>query len=176
MKKLVLLLSAVPLVACATSQAPPQLKQGHLGVSTAQTKAPAGGPRFAIEVVDESFPQDASQGPVGDDRVQQANMPGWLWLKREGRIDSDALAEAHVSTTKDGKPVIEFNLTPNGQDQFAEMTRENIGHRLAIVVNGTVLTAPVVREPILGGRGQISGMFNTEAEANVLVAEMMGTK
>jgi beta-lactamase regulating signal transducer with metallopeptidase domain len=147
-------------------------------VAMAQTNTPVNKPHFEIRVVDESVGKDILQGPKGDDHVRIAKpdkgMPTGLWLKREGRIDGDALAEAHVSTSPDGQPVIEFRLTPNARDQFAEMTRENIGHRLAVVVNGTVITAPTVRGPMLGGRGQITGDFTTQAEANALVAEMMG--
>jgi beta-lactamase regulating signal transducer with metallopeptidase domain len=132
---------------------------------------------FEIRVVDENVGDGALQGPRGDDRVQIANSnkgsPAGLWLKRESIIDGDALAEAHASTGRDGKPVIEFRLTTNGRDQFAEMTRDNIGHRLAVVVNGAVITAPTVKGPILEGRGEITGDF-TKVKASALVAEMMG--
>ena len=148
-------------------------------VATAQTNAQVNKPHFEIRVVDESVDKDTLQGPKGDDRVRMAKpdkgMPELLWLKREGQIDGDALAEAHVNTSHDRKPVIEFTLTSSARNQFAEMTRNNIGHRLAVVVNGRVITAPIVMEPMLGGRGQITGDFTTEAQANALVAEMMGT-
>lgn len=134
---------------------------------------------FAIRVVDESVGADAPQGPPGEDRVQilGTNMgtPSYLWLKRDGQIDGNVLADAHVSTSKDGNWVIEFRLTPKGRDQFAELTQRNIGHRLAVVVNGTVITAPTVLQPMFGGSGVISADFATKAEANALVAEMVGT-
>jgi beta-lactamase regulating signal transducer with metallopeptidase domain len=132
---------------------------------------------FKIRVVDENVGKEALHGPKGDDRAQITNpnksMPTELWLKRESKIDGNALAEAHANTGHDGKPVIEFRLTTTGRDQFAEMTRDNIGRRLAVVVNGTVITAPVVKGPILGGRGEITGDF-TKEKASALVAEMMG--
>jgi beta-lactamase regulating signal transducer with metallopeptidase domain len=130
---------------------------------------------FSIRIVDERVPQDALQGPADDDRMQ-GDRPGdgALWLKREGQIEGDVLADARVRSEQ-GKPVIAFSLTPKGRDQFAEMTRDNLGRRLAIVVNNRVIDAPTVRMPILGGRGEITGGFTTQAQANTLVAEMTGT-
>jgi RNA polymerase sigma factor (sigma-70 family) len=65
--------------------------------------------------------------------------------------------------------VVEFTLTPEGKNQFAKITRENIGRRLAIVVAGKVVSAPVIRAEITGGSGQITGVFTPE-EANRLAA------
>lgn len=148
-------------------------------VATAQTSTSTSEPNFAIRIVDESVAQDALRGPVDDDRVQVAHpgngMPTELWLKRGGQIEGDALADAKASTSKNGTPIIEFQLTPKGRDQFASLTRENVGHKIAFVMNGKVITAPVVLDPIQGGKGYITGDFTSEAEAQAVVAEMMLT-
>jgi beta-lactamase regulating signal transducer with metallopeptidase domain len=143
----------------------------------AQINAQVSKQNFSIRVVDETVGKDALQGPADDERVRMAHPgDGALWLKRKGQIDGDILADASVGNDRQtGKPIIVFRFTPKGRDQFAEITRNNIGHRLAVVVNGTVITAPTVVGPILGGSGQITGDFATEAEANVVAAEMMGT-
>ena len=60
-----------------------------------------------------------------------------------------------------------FKFNSNGARRFADITRANVGHRFAIVLDDKVITAPVIREPITGGRGQISGNF-TAAQANDL--------
>jgi len=144
-------------------------------VATAQTSALMSEPDFAIRIVDESVAQGALQGPVGDDRVQVAHpgngMPAELWLKREEQIEGDALADAKASISKNGMPIIEFELTPKGRDQFASLTQENVGHKIAFVINGKVITAPVVMDPIQGGKGYITGNFTSEAEARAVVAE-----
>jgi beta-lactamase regulating signal transducer with metallopeptidase domain len=149
------------------------------GVVTAQTYTQSNNPRFAIRVVDESVGRDTQQGPPGDDRVrvstQDKRVPSELWLKRDGQIEGDVLLDAHVSTSRDGKPAVAFSLTPEGRDRLAALTRANIGHPLAVVVNGTVVTVPIVREAMLDGKGEINGNF-TQAEAGALAAEMMGTK
>ena len=54
-----------------------------------------------------------------------------------------------------------------GGKRFADITRANVNHRFAIVLDDKVISAPVIREPITGGRGQISGSFNA-ASANDL--------
>lgn len=145
------------------------------GVATAQNN-----PRFAIRVVDDSVAQNAQQGPPGDDHVptsvpeRSKGIPDALWLKREGAIQGSVVSEAHVSVGPDGKALVQFSLTPEGRDRFAALSRENIGHRLAVVVNGAVVASPTVREPMVEGKGQISGNF-TEAETGALAAEMTGT-
>ena len=54
-----------------------------------------------------------------------------------------------------------------GAKRFGEVTRNNVGRPFAIVLDGKVISAPVIREPILGGSGQISGRFSPQ-EANDL--------
>jgi preprotein translocase subunit SecD len=97
-----------------------------------------------------------------------------IWLKREGEIAGNVLANASAGVGPDGKALIKFRLTPEAGRRFAALTTQNVGHRLAVIVKGQVLTAPVVMAPILGGSGEISGDF-TAGQARVLVAQMMGT-
>ena len=70
-----------------------------------------------------------------------------------------------------GQPQIHFQLTPEGASLFAQITRENVGRQLAIVLDGVLYSAPVIREPILTGSGSISGSFDLREAielANVL--------
>jgi bla regulator protein blaR1 len=149
-------------------------------VATAESAAvPAGHQTVSIRVVDEMFAPDLQPVPQGDDRILVAE-PGaggahYLWLKRAGQIGGDVFAEAHVGSDPNGRPIIDFTFTPQAGAQFQKLTRENVGRRFAIVVNNRVIMAPVIREPILGEKGQIDGRFATKAEARALIAEMMGT-
>ncbi|MBE0544149.1 MAG: hypothetical protein IH623_22650 [Verrucomicrobia bacterium] len=59
-----------------------------------------------------------------------------------------------------GMPQIDFVLTPAGAAAFARVTRDNVGRRLAMVLDGEVQTAPVIRSPIDTGRAQITGDFD----------------
>ncbi|MEO1226366.1 MAG: hypothetical protein AAFX92_19270 [Pseudomonadota bacterium] len=75
--------------------------------------------------------------------------------------------DAEFSTYGDW--TITFSLTDRGAERFGEITEEMIGLPLAIVVDGQVLSAPVIREPIRGGRAMISGAF-TEQQANEMAS------
>jgi len=65
------------------------------------------------------------------------------------------------------EPVIAFRFTTAGAKEFGRITQENVGRPFAIVLDQDVIMAPVIREPILGGSGQISGGFSVE-QANDL--------
>ncbi len=82
----------------------------------------------------------------------------------EGQHISDAQLGFHPDTRE---PVVNFKLDNVGARRFAELTKENIGRPFAIVLDGKVITAPVIRSAITGGSGEISGSF-TSAEANDL--------
>ncbi len=68
-------------------------------------------------------------------------------------------------------PEIQFEFNDVGAQKFAEVTRENVGHQLAIVLDGELYSAPNIQGPIPGGRGVITGSFDIEEAitlANVL--------
>src|SRR3546814_17127128 len=68
---------------------------------------------------------------------------------------------------RSGTPMVSFRFDTAGAKRFAEVTQQNVGQPFAIVLDNKVLSAPVIREPILGGSGQITGNFSV-AEANDL--------
>jgi SecD/SecF fusion protein len=85
-------------------------------------------------------------------------------------ISGERLADAKAGFNQQtNEPIVSFTFDAQGARQFAEITRDNVGRPFAIVLDGKVLTAPVIREPIVGGQGQISGNF-TAQEATVLSA------
>ncbi len=80
-------------------------------------------------------------------------------------VDGGDLTDARAGNnpqTGDTSPSI-----PSARGTLADVTRQNVNHRFAIVLDGEAISAPVIREPITGGRGQISGSF-TAASANDL--------
>lgn len=82
----------------------------------------------------------------------------------EGGHVNDAQLAFHPNT---GEPVVNFKLDKEGARRFGDMTQENIGRALAVVLDEKVITAPVIRSVIAGGSGEISGSF-TATEANDL--------
>lgn len=82
-------------------------------------------------------------------------------------MTGEALVDAQASVTQLGAPAVNFKLTNSGAKVFADITKNNIGRQLAIVLDNRILSAPSINEPILGGSGQINGSFSI-AEANEL--------
>lgn len=79
------------------------------------------------------------------------------------------IAVAERAEDQMGEPVVSVELTPEGAVAFDAFAADNVGRRFAIVVDGIVVTAPVIREARFGGAAQIGGMF-TEADVAGLVA------
>ena len=77
-------------------------------------------------------------------------------------LTGGALKKAQVGYGNLGEPQINFEMTPEGAIEFARITRENVGKQLAIVLDGKVQTAPVIRTEIPGGTGSISGNYTVE--------------
>ena len=91
--------------------------------------------------------------------------------KAENGLAGDIIESAGVSRDNLGNAVIEFRLTKDGGMRFADVTRNNIGHRLAIVLDGDLYSAPNIQGAIETGSGEITGHFTDQdafALANVL--------
>jgi len=82
----------------------------------------------------------------------------------ETLLTGSALSKAGVSHDQLGQPQIHFEMTPDGAVKFAEITKNNIGKRLAITLDGEVQTAPTIQTEISGGSGVITGNY-TMADA-----------
>lgn len=94
-----------------------------------------------------------------------------LWVGKAVLIDQNDIETCKVVTTSDsssnvpGKAAIEVTFTPEGRKRFAEVTRQSIDKRLAIIINGRLISAPVIKSEIPGGKAMITGNFSTsEAE------------
>jgi preprotein translocase subunit SecD len=93
----------------------------------------------------------------------------YLVEKRAIMSGSDLTDAQPGFDVRTNEPIVSFRLSTAGARKFAQATSENIGRPFAIVVDGEVLSAPIVREPITGGSGQISGDFTLQS-ANELAA------
>jgi len=67
------------------------------------------------------------------------------------------------------EPVVNFRFNSSGARKFAEATQANVGKPFAIVLDNKVISAPVIREPILGGSGQISGQFTVQSANDLAI-------
>src|SRR6185437_3097730 len=67
------------------------------------------------------------------------------------------------------EPIVNFRFNSTGSRKFAEATQQNVGKPFAIVLDNQVVSAPVIREPILGGQGQISGNFTVQEASDLAI-------
>lgn len=89
-----------------------------------------------------------------------------LSVTRRAMITGDMLDSAQPSFQQ-GAPVISFRLNAVGARRFCDITRKNQQKPFAIVLDNEIISAPVIREPICGGQGVISGGFTVEAANNL---------
>ena len=127
--------------------------------------------KMNFRMVDEATPvEDALRGriPPGSEMLyvkdrsvnQQEATP--IVIRRRVSVSGDNLVDAQP-TFQDNQPVVSIRFDAVGGRKFGALTTENVGKRFAIVLDGEVISAPVIREPIPGGNGIISGRFTVES-------------
>lgn len=78
-------------------------------------------------------------------------------------LSGERLTDARAGfDPRTNEPIVSFRFDSLGARQFADITTKNVNRPFAIVLDGKVLSAPVIREPITGGSGQISGSFTVQ--------------
>jgi preprotein translocase subunit SecD len=125
---------------------------------------------MTFQLVDETAsPAGAGTPPPGSEYLPMQNNPNQkIAVGRRVDVDGGDLTDARAGTNgQTGEWVVNFTFNSIGARRFGDVTRANVNHRFAIVLDNQVISAPVIREPITGGRGQISGQF-TAASANDL--------
>ncbi len=89
-------------------------------------------------------------------------------IKKAVAVSGGDLTDAQPGfDQRTSEPIVNFRFNSSGARRFAQITQENVGRPFAIVLDNQVISTPVIREPILGGSGQISGGFSVQ-EANDL--------
>jgi preprotein translocase subunit SecD len=104
--------------------------------------------------------------------VDREGGEGSLLLRETPVVRGDELTGAQPAfDQRTNEPVISFTFNNAGARKFGNFTKDHVGRPFAIVLDDTVISAPVIREPILGGSGQISGNFSVES-ANQLAIQL----
>jgi protein-export membrane protein SecD len=113
----------------------------------------------------------ATRPPPGYKVYPSAEREGFTYLLRETPVvRGDQLVDAQPGfDQRTNEPIISFRFNQSGARIFGKFTSENVGRPFAIVLDDKVLSAPVIREPILGGSGQISGSFTIESANNLAI-------
>jgi protein-export membrane protein SecD len=109
----------------------------------------------------------AGQLPPGDELLPSAEDPNKgapreYVVQKRVMVSGETLVDAQPSY-RDGLPVVTFKFDSIGAKRFGDATRDNVNKPFAIVLDNKVISAPNIREPILGGSGEISGNFTTQS-------------
>lgn len=84
-------------------------------------------------------------------------------------VTGEELVDAQPSFDQNNRPAVNFRFNPTGARAFGDYTRDNIGSPFAIVLDGEVISAPVIQSHIPGGSGIITGSFTVEESTNLAV-------
>jgi preprotein translocase subunit SecD len=91
-------------------------------------------------------------------------------IEKRVMISGELLTDAQPGfDQRTNEPIVTFRFNTNGARRFAQVTQENVGRPFAIVLDNEVVAAPVIREPILGGSGQISGAFTVQSANDLAI-------
>ena len=135
--------------------------------------------KMTFQLVDTAAsPDDARAGrlppgdevlPATDDQRGKPGAPQFYVVRRRVMVSGDTLTDAQPTFQNGNEPVVSFTFKFDsvGARRFADATRENVGKPFAIVLDNKVISAPVIREPILGGRGVISGSFTVQSASDL---------
>jgi preprotein translocase subunit SecD len=129
--------------------------------------------KLTFQLVDQTMPvAEAEKGnappgsaiyPAQDGEGQKSYL-----LQKRVIVSGEDLIDAQPSFDhRNGEPIVSFRFNSSGAQRFGKVTQENVGRPFAIVLDGQVISAPVIRDAILTGNGQISGNFSVE-QANTL--------
>ncbi|MDZ5697029.1 protein translocase subunit SecDF [Chelativorans sp. M5D2P16] len=130
--------------------------------------------RLTFQMVDQSMPaQEAIDGrpPAGTSVMYSMDEPSVPYLIEDRIIVSgENLIDAQATFDQQtNEPVVSFRFDTRGATRFGQATQENVGRLFAIILDGQVISAPQIREPILGGSGQISGSFTVQSANDLAV-------
>jgi len=135
--------------------------------------------RLTFRLVDVSVsPQDALNGraPPDSEIVHAFKSKEPFLVNRRVLIGGDDLVDAAAGfDQRTNEPVVTFRFSDRGTRRFAMITQENVGRPFAILLDDEVVSAPIIREPILGGSGQISGSFTVEDARNLAILLQAGS-
>ena len=127
--------------------------------------------KLTFQLVDiNASPEDSRRGrlPPGDELLEvdegnrRSGLPSAYVVRKRVMVSGDMLVDAQA-TFQNSEPVVSFKFDSIGARRFGDATRDNVGKPFAIVLDNKVISAPVIREPILGGSGIISGSFTAQS-------------
>lgn len=127
---------------------------------------------------DEVIPKDLEIRWGDEDERRGIRYRPLYLLEKDAQLTGDAIADARVAVGPDAQhpnaPYVRLTMTRKASGKFAAITGANVNRRLAIVLDGVVKSAPVIREKIPGGRSSITGDFSVEEAKDLAIVLRAG--
>ena len=118
--------------------------------------------RFILQQNEENFGSEKLKFENNSDEEEEALVSKRIILSGDNLIDAQPRMDNQTNQT-----VVSFSLDRLGAKRFGKATTEGLGRRLAIVLDNKIISAPVIRDAILGGNGQISGNFTFQSATDL---------
>ncbi|TKZ21425.1 protein translocase subunit SecD [Shimia litoralis] len=112
---------------------------------------------------------DVNPGPGNEVLPSQDEEGLYYTVESAPVVTGEELVDAQPSFDQNNTPAVSFRFNPSGARKFGNYTAENIGSPFAIVLDGEVVSAPVIQAHIAGGSGIITGRFSVEESTNLAV-------
>ncbi len=129
--------------------------------------------KMTFHLVNENVPAEqvtSGRAPAGTEFMPYMDAPEQkVAVYSRVEVSGENLKDSQADFDQNNMPVVSTVFDATGARRFAKLTTEHVGERFAIVLDGKVLSAPVIREPIPGGRGQISGGFTLQGAKDLAV-------
>ena len=130
--------------------------------------------KLDFRMVDPTVPPDQAQRvgvPPDSEILMSSTAPKTPYvIKKQVLVSGGDLIDAQPGfDQRSGEPIVSFRFNTSGSRKFAQATSENVGQPFAIVLDNEVISAPVIREPITAGSGQISGSFTVQAANDLAI-------
>ena len=122
------------------------------------------------------------QGPIGYELMTNSTfrsgdkpVVSYYFVENRAQMDGKGIVDATPTRDQFGQRMISLRFDGNGAAKFGEVTTKHVGRMLAIVLDGKLYCAPVLREPITTGQAQISGSFSNEELTSISNALVSGS-
>ena len=129
--------------------------------------------KLSFHLVNENITSEqlaSGHAPSGTKFLSDINSPDRkLAVYSRIEVSGDSLKNSEASFDQNNMPVVTTEFDASGARRFAKLTTEHVNERFAIVLDDKILSAPTIREPIPGGRGQISGGFTLQTAKDLAV-------
>jgi preprotein translocase subunit SecD len=127
--------------------------------------------KLTFQMVDgDVAPSDITAGRIPPEDVLLPSDDGYTpayVVKKRAVVTGEMLTNASGSTDENGSPAVAFSFNGQGTSRFASVTSQNVGKPFAIILDGRVISAPVIHTAITGGNGIITGRFTVDSAYNL---------